>query len=127
MMCETKDDGILFEGLALSERNKRDTTWCSKSQQNPGALTGCDAKTAVNIVHESEDGGIKMDLHPVGRDEAHEGNKNDEGCVEPVDVLVPVRPGHGRIGDVDLLGIMLGTRPKRDVIGGAIIDLPLGL
>ena len=35
-------------------------------------------------------------------------------------MLMDVLPGHGGIGDVNLLGIILGTASKRLVVGSAI-------
>lgn len=83
-------------------------------------LTSSDAQTCVEVVHNGKDGGIEAEGNPVGRDEANHGNDDDEGGIEPVDVLVPVGPGHRGVGDVHLGGIMAVASAKRLVIGGAI-------
>lgn len=61
-----------------------------------------------------------MQRHPVGGDKAGQRDEDDEDGVEPVDVLVPVAPGHGQVGNVHLLGIVLGAGPQRHIVGCAI-------
>lgn len=62
-----------------------------------GRLTSCDSQTGVEVVDDGEDGRGQLERHPVGGDEAQQGDEDDEGGVEPVDVLVPVAPGNGRL------------------------------
>lgn len=86
-------------------------------------LTSSDSETAVEVVDESEDGSVELERHPVRGDEAGHGNEDDEGGVEPVDMLVPVGPRHGQLGNVRLLGpgLLLNTgSPQRLVIRRAI-------
>lgn len=61
-----------------------------------------------------------MQRDPVGRDEAGQRDEDDEDGVEPVDVLVPVAPGHGLVGDMDLLGVVLGAGSQRHIVGCAV-------
>lgn len=83
-------------------------------------LTSRDTETSVEVVYDGEDGGIQLKRHPVRGDEAEGRDHDNECCVEPVDVLVEVAPGHGRLGDVHLGGIRSLAYTKRLVIRGAI-------
>lgn len=83
-------------------------------------VASCDAHASVEVVDDGEDGGGELQRHPVGGDEAGQRDEDDEDGVEPVDVLVPVAPGHGQVGNVHLLGIVLGVRPQRHIVGCAI-------
>lgn len=75
----------------------------------------------MDIVKDGPESGLELKRNPVGGDEAHQGNKNNKCCVEPVDVLGPVAPGHGSIGDVRLVGVLLGgAGSERDIVLGAI-------
>lgn len=84
-------------------------------------LTSSDAETSVDVVEDGPEGSLELKRNPVGGDEAHQRNKHNECCVEPVDVLGPVAPGHRSVGDVDLVGILLGNASsKRNIVLGAI-------
>jgi len=48
-----------------------------------------------------------LERRPVGLNQPIGRYADDEGDIEPVDMLVPVRPGNGLFGDVRLLGIVL--------------------
>lgn len=65
----------------------------------------------MDVVEDGPESGIEAERNPVGGDEPDKGNDDDEGGVEPVDVLVKAAPGHGRVGNVHLgLGSLdLGT------------------
>lgn len=82
-------------------------------------LTSCDTETSVEVIGDSKERGIEAKRNPVGGDEANGGNDNDHDRVEPVHVLVEVAPRHGRVGDVDLCGIIV-LFPQRLVFGRAI-------
>lgn len=82
-------------------------------------LTSSDAETRVEVVDDGKDGGIEVQRHPVGGDEANDGDNDDEKGVEPVDVLVPVAPGHGGIGNVHLF-VPGASTAERLIVGGAI-------
>ena len=85
------------------------------------ALTSCDAKTSVEVVDNRENGGIEVERNPVGGNEAQSWDNEDEGGVQPVDMLDPVAPSDGSIGNVNLLGIVGAAGPtKRFVFGSAI-------
>lgn len=60
-------------------------------------VASSDAETGVEVVDDSEDGRVEAKRNPVGGDEASQGDEDDEDGVEPVDVLVPVGPGHGQL------------------------------
>jgi hypothetical protein len=84
-------------------------------------VTSSDTETSVDIVEDSPESGLQLERNPVGGDEANQGNKNNKCCVEPVDVLRPVAPGHRSVGNVRLVDILLGaTGSERDIVLGAI-------
>jgi hypothetical protein len=41
-----------------------------------------------------------LEWYPVRADEAEHRNTDDKECVEPIDMLVPVPPCDGKLGDV---------------------------
>ena len=47
-----------------------------------------DSETGKVVVNDREDESLGLERHPVGRDETGERNEDDEGGVEPVDMLV---------------------------------------
>lgn len=59
-----------------------------------------DAETGEEVIGDSEDGRLVLELDPVGRNQADQGDEDDEGGVEPVDMLVPVGPCDGLFCDV---------------------------
>ena len=103
-----------------------------------------DTETGEVVVGDGEDKGLGLESDPVGGDETGEGHEDDEGGVQPVDVLVcegdivsilfcrflsrekhvltPVAPGDGHLGNVRLLEIVL-LASERDEVGGAIGDV----
>jgi hypothetical protein len=84
-------------------------------------VTSSDAETSVNIVEDSPKGSLELKRNPIGGDEAGQGNEDNQRGIEPVDVLRPVAPGHGSIGNMDLIGILLGTASaERNIVLGAI-------
>lgn len=83
-------------------------------------LTCCDAETSVEVVDDGKDGRVHAKGNPVARSETNQRNDDDEDCVKPVDVLVPVGPSHGQFGNVNLGGIKFALAAKRHVVGGAI-------
>jgi hypothetical protein len=84
-------------------------------------VTSSDAETGVDVVEDSPESSLELERDPVGGDEAHQRNKHNKCCVEPVDVLGPVAPSHGSVGDVRLVDVLLGSAgSKRDIVLGAI-------
>lgn len=84
-------------------------------------VTSSDAETSVNVVEDSPESSLELERNPVGGDESGQGNEDNQRGVEPVDVLRPVAPGHGSIGNMDLVGILLGTASaERNIVLGAI-------
>lgn len=69
----------------------------------------CDTETSGEVVGNGPDCSPKLERDPVGLDAAVEWNANNQGDVQPVDVLVEVRLGHGCLGDVWLLRIIFGV------------------
>jgi len=70
-------------------------------------VTSCDTQTGHKVVEDGPDGSLPLERRIVGLDHSVDGNENDEDDIEPVDVLVPVRPSHGHLGDVRLLAVQL--------------------
>ena len=69
-------------------------------------LTSCDTETGHEIVCYSPDGSLQVERSPVCCDETIDRNSHDQGDVQPVDVLVPVRLGNWLLGDVRFLGVV---------------------
>lgn len=67
--------------------------------------TGCYPQPGVEVIEESEDGCLQVEWRKVGTDHTHEGYDDNEVCVQPVDMLVPVRPGDWELGDVRFASI----------------------
>ena len=42
-------------------------------------------------------------MDPICADKSNHGDDEDEGSVQPVDVMIPVLPRHGQVGDMRLL------------------------
>jgi hypothetical protein len=77
-------------------------------------LTGCDSKTSHEVIRNCPDGRLQLQWCPVCGNEPVDGKPNNEGDVQPVDVLVPVGSRNWLFGDVRLLGIvLLASRLKR--------------
>lgn len=77
-------------------------------------LTGCDTKTSHEIICNCPDGRLQLEWCPVCRNETVDGKPNNEGDVQPVDMLVPVGFRNWLLRDVRLLGIvLLASRLKR--------------
>ena len=66
-------------------------------------VTGCDTETGHEVVDEGPDGGLPLERSPVCLNDTIEWNTDNESDIEPVDVFVPVEPGHRLVGDVRLL------------------------
>lgn len=60
-----------------------------------------DTETGEVVVDDREDEGLGLEGDPVGGNETGEGHENDEGGVQPVDVLVC---------EGDIVSIMFGDR-----------------
>lgn len=98
--------------------------------QRPGSLVsrvspetvvaGRDAETSVEVVDDGEDGRVEVKRDKVGSDEAGDGQEHNKSGVEPVDLLVPVRPGHGQLRDVHLGRVVLGSGTHGLVVGSAV-------
>lgn len=61
-----------------------------------------------------------MQRHPVSGNEANDGDDDDKSGAKPVDVLVPVLPGHGQLRDVRLLGVEATRLAEGLVVGRSI-------
>lgn len=57
-------------------------------------VSGSDSETTVEVVGEGPDDRLELERSREGVDEAHQRNEEDEGDVEPVNVLVPVAQRH---------------------------------
>ena len=65
------------------------------------------AEASEEVVDDGEKGGLPLDGGEAGTNEAHDGNEDDEGDIEPVDMLVPIPPGHGGVCDVRFSWIIM--------------------
>ena len=72
-------------------------------------VSSCDTKTGCKVVGNGPQSGLQIQRSPDGLNTAIEWYANNEGDVEPVDVLVPVRLGDWCFSDVHLLRIVLGV------------------
>lgn len=84
------------------------SAFCDRVQRQ---RTSCDSETGEVVVDDGPDGGLELQGHPDGLDASVQRDSDDEEDIEPVDMLVPVLARHGRIGDMDLLGLS-GPRPR---------------
>ena len=66
----------------------------------------CDTETGHEIVGNSEDGGLEQKRCPKSLNAAVQRNADNEGDIEPVDMLIPVCFGDGSVGDVRLFWII---------------------
>ena len=67
----------------------------------PQPMVTCgDAETSGIIIENGEDSGLEVERSPDGLDQSVKRDEDNEGDVKPVDVLVPVFPRHGYLGDV---------------------------
>jgi len=83
-------------------------------------VSSSDAEASVEVIDDSEHGRLPRQRDPVGADESNQGNDQNEGCVEPVDVLVPVGQSD-RLGcDVRLLAVVGLGGTHRNIVGSAI-------
>lgn len=74
--------------------------------------TSSNSKTGHEIVRDGPNCSLQLQRSPVGCNEAVNWNSNDEGNIQPVDMLVEVGSGDGFIGDVCFLGFEL-SRARR--------------
>lgn len=72
-------------------------------------VAGSDAETGPVVVENRPKERLQSQRSPEGGDTAHERDATNEENVEPVDVLVPVLAGHGIVGDVLLVRVVLGV------------------
>jgi len=70
-------------------------------------ITSCDTQPGHKVVKDSPDGSLPLERCVVGLDHSIDGNENDKNDIEPVDVLIPILPRHGQLGDVRLLAVHL--------------------
>lgn len=66
-----------------------------------------DSETGCEVVGDGPDGGRQTERSPPSSDKTDHRDADNQGDVEPVDVLVPILLGHGHVGDV---------RPKRVLV-----------
>lgn len=70
-------------------------------------LTSCDPQAGHEVVDHRPDGSLEVQRHPESLDTASQRDSQDQGDVEPVDVLIPVGEGHLGICDMRLLVLLL--------------------
>ena len=69
-------------------------------------LTSCYTKSSEEVVYDSEQGSLEVQMHPPSLDQTIKRDANDQRDVQPVHVFVPVGFGDGSIGDMLLLGVV---------------------
>ena len=62
--------------------------------------TSCDSKASHKIIDNGKDGCLPSKWSPDGLDQSVNGDANDESYIQPVNMLIPVGTGDGRLGDV---------------------------
>ena len=87
--CESLVEGASDEGL---NRLKR---------------TRCDTKAGHEVICYRPHGCLPLKRGPVRCNEPVNGNSNDEGNIQPIDMFIPIRPSDGFFGDVWLLRVVL--------------------
>jgi hypothetical protein len=68
--------------------------------------TSCDTETGHEIICNGPYRRLPVKRGPVGGHKSIDGDSDNEGDVKPIDMLVPIGPGDGFIGDVRLLRII---------------------
>lgn len=114
--CETKVGGSLLD--RVSHAGSLVPAW-GNSAEPLGVRTSGDTETSVEVVEYGKESRGGLQGSEVGTDETQDGHANDEVGVQPVDMLVPVAPGDGGLGDVRLLHIVAGLA-QRLVVGGPV-------
>jgi len=69
----------------------------------------CDSQPRGEVERNCPDGGFESERCPKSLDATVDRNANDEDDVEPVDMLVPVRPRNGSLCDMLLLWLIFGV------------------
>ena len=69
-------------------------------------ITSSDAKASTKVVYDAEDRCLKSQLGPKSGHQPGERQADNQGSIEPIDVLVPILAGDGQIGDVWLFGVV---------------------
>lgn len=69
-------------------------------------VTGSNAETGAEVVDDGKQRRLPFQWCPEGVDETSNGHTDNQGDVQPVDVLVPVLPRHGSLGDVRLFRVV---------------------
>ncbi len=65
-----------------------------------GSRQHTDTEAGKEVVQDGKDSRLVLQVDPVRRDQADQGDEDDEGGVEPVDVQEPVGGRDGLLGDV---------------------------
>lgn len=81
---------------------------CStRTNFNANQLTSGNSETRHEVVGKGPESRLPLQRSPVCQDHAVQRDANDHDNIEPVDVLVPIGSGHGLLGDVRLLRVIL--------------------
>lgn len=70
-------------------------------------VTSGDTETSVEVVDDSPNCSLPLQRSPVGLNTTKSWDTKNQEDIEPVDVLVPVRPRDGLVSDVWLLWVVL--------------------
>src|SRR6266536_4938529 len=69
--------------------------------------TSCNTKTGHEVIRDRPDGSLQLEGCPVCSNKSVDWKCDNEGNIEPVDVLIPIGTGNRLLGDMRLLGIVL--------------------
>ena len=69
--------------------------------------TCSDAECSGKVVYHGPNRGLELESHPECLDAAVQRNADDQRHIKPVNMLMPVRPGHRSVCDVCLLEVIV--------------------
>jgi len=72
-------------------------------------VTGSDSEAGEEVVCDGEKGRLELERNPEGGDQAGKGDEDDEGGIQPVDVLIPVLQCDRLLGDICLMASVVSN------------------
>lgn len=69
-------------------------------------VAGGNTETSEKVVDDCPDGSLPAERCEASSNATRQRDATNEGEIEPIDVLVPVTPGHGGVGDVRLVWVV---------------------
>ena len=96
-------DGTSADGGKENLERKRSLVG---SVRPKSVVTSGDAEASSEVVKTCPDGGLEEERSVGGTNEAKHRDANNQSDIQPVDMLVPIIPRNGSVGDVRFLGII---------------------